>query len=171
MPKFKATIFLICAVIFTVGTFDLVTDNHDLIKENEFLTMEAEAYKKAYESALEKQTEVLDKETENVYDIAERIYNIDKDLLVAIERHETGNYTSDVYLIKNNTWGCIEGNVYRAFGSVEQSTLDLARCLRFYYYNYGLDTLEQIATQFCPNDVDNWVASIKQIYEEMKNER
>lgn len=106
----------------------------------------------------------------DVYETAKELYNVDPLLLEAIERHECKNYTSTNYKEKNNTWGAIEGNGYKTFDSVEQSTLELARCLRFYYFNYGLNSLEEIASEFAPKDVKEWVADVGKIYEELQND-
>lgn len=133
-----------------------------LMDNNEYLTHELDIYKSVYENVVEQQPK-----KESIYEIAERIYNVEAELLIAIEMHETGNYTSELLYTNCNTWGAHDGNQYKVYSNVEESTLDLARCLRVYYYNYGLTTLEQIATEFCPNDIEGWVADVKQIYKEV----
>ena len=130
--------------------------------ENQYLKKELNVYRSAYENVVEQPKK------ESIYEIAERIYDVEAELLIAIELHETGNYTSELLYTNCNTWGAHDSKQYKVYGNVEESTLDLARCLRVYYYNYGLTTLEQIATEFCPTDIEGWVADVKQIYEEVK---
>ena len=101
------------------------------------------------------------------YDYAEMIYNIDADLLKAIEILETGNFTSELYLTQNNTFGANVNGEYLTYESHGQSTLELARTLRFNYINKGLDTLQEINYVFCPDDLE-WANKVEQIYYEVK---
>lgn len=134
-----------------------------LMDANEYLTQELDIYKSAYQNV----TEQVPKK-ESIYEIAEEVYGIEKELLIAIEKHETKKYQSRLYIEQNNTWGSHDGNEYRTYRNDDESTLDLARCLRVYYYNNGLNTLEEIATEFCQNDIDGWVAKVKYFYNDLK---
>lgn len=100
------------------------------------------------------------------YEIAEEIYNVDKYLLMAIETLETGHFKSENYLKNNNTFGANVGNGYFYYDSHEQSTMELARLLRFSYFNKGLDTLEKINPVFCPTD-SQWHVKVQKIYNEL----
>ncbi len=104
----------------------------------------------------------------NVYIVANKYYGVDMVLLQAIERHESSNYTSDLYKNNKNTWGAKNSDgSFKTFDSYDESTMELARCLKYGYIKYGLDTIEEIATVYCPDDVDEWVKDVKMLYEEI----
>lgn len=159
MDKFKAFILMICVALFGSWIYDLHCENESLMKE-------VDLYRTAYIKQLKKQDV---QELKNVYQKAEEIYSVEAELLEAIERLETGNYTSDLYASKNNTWGAFDGYEYISFDSHEQSTVELARTLKFNYIDEGLQTIEEIGTKYCPTD-ENWAIKITQIYEEIKGE-
>lgn len=112
--------------------------------------------------------EIENQDVKSVYELAEEIYGVEAELLEAIERLETGNYTSDVYKAKNNTWGAFDGKEYKSFDSHEQSTLELARCLKLYYLDEGIVTLTEIGRKYCPSD-PNWSEKVNEIYMELKS--
>ncbi|MBL8956031.1 MAG: peptidoglycan-binding protein, partial [Myxococcaceae bacterium] len=71
---------------------------------------------------------------------AARRNNIDPLLLVAISRHETGNWTSSAFRNKNNAMGISNANGPRTFSSASQSIDIMARELakpNGYYRNAG----------------------------------
>lgn len=111
---------------------------------------------------------VVEKELNRV-EIAGETYNLDPLMLEAIERLETGNYTSEIYHENYNTWGAFDGTNYLKFDSEMQSTIELARTLRFNYFDKGLDTLEKIGKVYCPTD-EKWAEKVKEIYDELKGE-
>lgn len=124
---------------------------------------------KAENDELKERVEELENQPEPEIDIlqlAGELYDIDPKLLEAIERLECGNYTSTLYLEKNNTWGAFDGVSYKSFDSHEQSTMELARTLRLYYYDKGLDTIEEIGSVYCPGS-DTWAQKVRQIYEQL----
>lgn len=94
-------------------------------------------------------------------------YDIDPKLLEAIERLETGNYTSDVYKSLNNTWGAMDGDSFMSFESTDESTMALARCLRLYYFDEGYDTIEKISKKYCPYNAEHWAEQVSAIYSEL----
>lgn len=125
---------------------------------------------KAENDELKERVEELENQPEPEIDIlkyAGELYDIDPKLLEAIERLESGNYTSNIYLTKNNTWGAYDSlnGVYYTFDSHEQSTMELARTLRYNYFNKGLDTLEEIEPIYCPDG--NWAVQVREIYEQL----
>lgn len=126
---------------------------------------------KAENDELKERVEELESQPEPEIDIlqlAGELYDIDPKLLEAIERLECGNYTSTLYLEKNNTWGAYDSinGVYYTFDSREQSTMEFARSLRFNYFNHGLDTIEEIGAVYCPGS-DTWAQKVRQIYEQL----
>lgn len=130
------------------------------------LVLSLGAYKKASTEVIEAKGEIVSLKSANanlvyeinnqpvkeVYQLAEEIYGIEAELLMAIEILETGYYTSTLYKTHNNTWGAFDGKEYKSFDSHKQSTLELARCLRFNYLNQGLVTLTEIGKVYCPDD-------------------
>jgi hypothetical protein len=144
------------------------------------LVLSLGAYKKASVEVIEAKGQIVSLKSANanlvyeienypvkeVYELAEEIYGIEAELLEAIERLETGHYTSDVYKAKNNTWGARYNGEYKSFDSHKQSTLELARCLRFNYLNEGLTTLTEIGARYCPND-PKWASKVNSIYLEL----
>lgn len=94
-------------------------------------------------------------------------YNIDPKLLEAIERLETGHYTSDVYKSMNNSWGAMDGDNFICFDSPDESTMALAKCLRTYYFDEGYDTIEKISKKYCPVNAEHWAEQVSAIYSEL----
>lgn len=105
----------------------------------------------------------------DVYEVANKFYGVDINLLKAIEMHESARYTSDLFLENNNSWGAMCGDGYLAFDSHEQSVMELARTIKYYYLDLGLDTIDKMAVKYCPDDYVNWSNSVKEIYEEVNN--
>lgn len=103
----------------------------------------------------------------NNYDYAELIYNIDGDLLRAIEKLETGNFTSKLYESHNNTYGANGVDGYYLYDNHAQSTLELARTLRYNYIDRGINKIEDIGKIFAPND-EEWADKVIELYNEIK---
>lgn len=114
-------------------------------------------------------------EPKDILVVAGNKYNIDPKLLEAIERLESGHYTSNLYKAKNNTWGAWGGNDWMSFNSREESTMALAKCLRENYYDKGLVELEDIGAKYCPdktnttdkNEAMEWAYNVRAIYNEL----
>ncbi len=116
---------------------------------------------------------------QDIHEQAGAMYNIDPNILRAIERHETGNYTSSVYKMYNNTYGgqipTPQGRYFLRYNSPDESTMALAKLLRNMYYNQGMTTLETIQPVYCPNGEppgpnNSWVRSVSAIYWEEVSE-
>lgn len=101
------------------------------------------------------------------YEIASMVYEIDPYLLEAIERLETGHYKSPVFLNLNNSYGGRYNGEYLSYDSHLQSTMELARLLRFSYYNNGITDLNEIGKIYCPDD-ETWATKVKEIYNGLK---
>ena len=144
------------------------------------LVLSLGAYKKASTEVIEAKGQIVSLKSANanlvyeienrpvkeIYELAEEIYGIEAELLQAIEILETGWYTSTLYEAKNNTWGARVNGEYKSFDSHKQSTMELARCLRFNYLNQGLVTLTEIGNKYCPDDPE-WASKVNQIYLEL----
>lgn len=110
-----------------------------------------------------------------IKEVAER-YGIDYKLAIAIAKWETGNYTSNAFVNKNNVGGLMywDGNksVLQSFNSVGAGIEAFVSNLKRNYYDLGLDTVEEIQKKYAPvgafNDPNNlnsnWVNGVKNIY-------
>ena len=95
-------------------------------------------------------------------------------LVVAISKHETGNWTSELYK-KNNNFGGIynsrEGKFY-SYESNEKGLQAFVNLLKNNYFGQGLDTIEKIGAKYCPVGASNdptgvnqyWVPRVTQYY-------
>lgn len=107
-------------------------------------------------------------EEKNIFMVASETYGIDYKLLVAIAQHETGNFTSKLWVENKNAGGMIDGRGgFQKFNSVEEGVMEMARNLKRNYYNYGLTTIEQIQPKYCPSvdgGCSNWVKNVRYFY-------
>lgn len=135
------------------------------------------------------QLEAKDKEIErlkvvaNLKDIEKKIYNkaLESDLtheqailVVAISKHETGNWTSSLYK-ENNNFGGIYNSKEKKFYSYESNEKGLqafVNLLKNNYFGKGLNTIEEIGAKYCPVGASNdpkginqhWVPKVTQYY-------
>ena len=119
----------------------------------------------------------------NLNDIEKSIYNksIENELtheqailIIAISRHETGNWTSNLYKNNNNFGGLYNGNEgkFYSYNSKEEGLQAFVNLLKNNYFSKGLDTIEKIGAKYCPigasNDSTginvNWVPRVNQYY-------
>ena len=116
-------------------------------------------------------------------DIEKKIYNksIESELtheqailVVAISKHETGNWTSELYK-KNNNFGGIYNSKEQKFYSYESNDKGLqafVNLLKNNYFGQGLDTIEEIGNKYCPVGASNdptgvnqhWIPKVTQYY-------
>lgn len=116
-------------------------------------------------------------------DIEKKIYNksIESELtheqailVVAISKHETGNWTSELYK-KNNNFGGIYNSreeKFYSYKSKEEGLQAFVNLLKNNYFGQGLDTIEKIGAKYCPVGASNdptgvnqyWVPRVTQYY-------
>lgn len=116
-------------------------------------------------------------------DIEKKIYNVAINseltheqaiLVVAISKHETGNWTSNLYK-NNNNFGGIYNSKEQKFYSYESNDKGLqafVNLLKNNYFGKGLDTIEKIGAKYCPVGASNdptgvnqhWVPKVTQYY-------
>ena len=116
-------------------------------------------------------------------DIEKKIYNVAINseltheqaiLVVAISKHETGNWTSNLYK-NNNNFGGIYNSKEKKFYSYESNEKGLqafVNLLKNNYFGKGLDTIEEIGSKYCPVGAENdptgvnqhWVPKVTQYY-------
>ena len=116
-------------------------------------------------------------------DIEKKIYNksIESELtheqailVVAISKHETGNWTSNLYKNNNNFGGIYNGREekFYSYKSKEEGLQAFVNLLKNNYFGKGLDTIEKIGAKYCPVGASNdptgvnqyWVPRVTQYY-------
>lgn len=131
-------------------------------------------------------TEII-KETKNTCQLSTeiecQIYNkaIEKELtheqailLVAISKHETGNWTSYNFKNKNNLGGLYNGSkgTFYSYESLESGIEAFVNLLKNRYFGKGLNTIEEIGNVYCPVGASNdpnglnqyWIPKVSQYY-------
>lgn len=76
--------------------------------------------------------------------------NVDSKLMLSIGAAESGYYTSETMLSKNNIYGGMGSNGLIAYKNIEYGVMQYIKKMSEKYYNYGLDTPEKIGYVFCP---------------------
>lgn len=129
------------------------------------------------EKQVVEENKVIDLENDN----ANNIYNkaiengLTKDqaiLVVSISRHETGNWTSKAFHNNYNFGGIMDSDGLRDYENYDQGLNDFVRILKNYYFDLGLNTIEQIGTKYCPVGAENdpnglnqyWVGGVTEFY-------
>lgn len=93
-------------------------------------------------------------------------------LVVAISRHETGGWASNLYVNNNNFGGLYNSSAKKFFSyeTKEEGLNAMLKTLKKYYFDKGLTTIESIGAKYCPvgaNDNGSnkyWVGSVTNIY-------
>ena len=119
----------------------------------------------------------------NFNDIEKKIYNksIENELtheqavlVVAISKHETGNWTSYNFKEKNNLGGLYNGSkgTFYSYESLESGIEAFVNLLKNRYFGKGLNTIEEIGNIYCPVGASNdpnglnqyWIPKVSQYY-------
>jgi len=130
------------------------------IKENDKINKLSEIEKKIYYKALENEL------TENQAFI-----------ILAISKHETGNWSSKAFLNKNNLGGIMCNTGLRSYNSLDEGITAFIQLLKNRYFLQGLDTIEKIQPIYCPIGADNdpnnlnqyWLPNVSKYYNEYIN--
>lgn len=95
-------------------------------------------------------------------------------LLVAISKHETGNWTSYNFKNKNNLGGLYNGKegTFYSYETLEKGIEAFVNLLKNRYFGKGLNTIEEIGNVYCPvgakNDPNglnvNWIPKVTMFY-------
>lgn len=102
---------------------------------------------------------------EEMFRLAASTYDVDYDMLYAIARLETGNFTSNLFVNSNNAGG-MRGSDWLSFDSQQEGIMEMARLLRYNYIDQGLTTVEQIAVKYCPPTSSDWASKVRQLMNE-----
>ena len=179
LPKIARIIFVYCLIGLIVYNYV----NPSIVVET--IETETLTYVYGFDSDYSESEEQV--ETTNTIDLgnenATNIYTKAIDLgltenqaliVVSISRHETGNWTSKAFT-KNNNFGGIMTNgatQIKNYETYEQGLTDFVSILKKYYFDLGLNTIEQIGAKYCPvgakNDPNglnkNWVNGVSTFY-------
>ena len=95
-------------------------------------------------------------------------------MIVAISKHETGNWTSRAFKNKNNFGGVMCNTGLKQYNSLEEGLNGFVNLLKNRYFNRGLDTVDKIGAVYCPVGASNdphglnqhWVPNVTKYYNE-----
>ncbi len=95
-------------------------------------------------------------------------------LLIAISKHETGNWTSDLYKNNNNFGGIYNSREekFYSYKSKEEGLQAFVNLLKNNYFGKGLKSIEEIGNKYCPVGASNdpkgvnqhWIPKVTQYY-------
>ena len=101
-------------------------------------------------------------------------------IVIAISKHETGNWTSNLYKNKNNWGGNYNGSKkeFYKFDTKEEGLEYFIRNLKKGYFDKGRNTIEDIGRKYCPvgakNDPNNinkhWIPQVTEYYNDYLNQ-
>jgi hypothetical protein len=97
--------------------------------------------------------------------------------ILAISKHETGNWTSKIFIERHNFGGIIRNGKFESYENNEQGIKDMIHVLKDYYFARGKNTLEDIQKSYCPIGASNdptglnnyWLPRVTQYYNEYLN--
>lgn len=138
---------------------------------------------------IENTTNKVDNSCKLKKDIECKIYNkgIEKGLtkeqsliLVAISKHETGNWTSTAFKEKHNFGGIMSSSTgkLKVYKNQNEGLEGFVNLLKNNYFGKGLNTIEKIGAKYCPVGAKNdtrdvnkyWVPNVTQFYNEYVNQ-
>lgn len=95
-------------------------------------------------------------------------------LLISISRHETGYWSSENFLTKNNFGGimCSDGTKIVNYKSYEEGLNAFINLLKNHYFAKGLNSIEEIGKIYCPVGAANdpkglnkyWIGNVTKFY-------
>ena len=130
---------------------------------NEYQTM-VELYELENKTLKEDLIVRLDELTiEEMFKVAANVYDLDFNLVYAITRLETGNFTSGLWLNSNNPGGIKSGSGWASYRSQFVGIMEMCRILRYGYIDQGLTTPEAIGKKYCPNSSEGWADKVNQL--------
>lgn len=98
-------------------------------------------------------------------------------IAIAITKHETGTYTSDIFKNKNNIGGLYNSKekCFYTYSTIEDGIDAYIRNLKKGYFDEGLDTIEKIQSKYAPLNVENdptglnnnWISGVTYYYDEL----
>lgn len=183
----KVGIIYLMIILSTIGIFSMVPKNVDTkviqtnvsnIVEKVETTEQVEETETTEQVAIVEQTNAtckIDNETAcYIYNSAIE-YGLEHNqalLVVAISRHETGGWSSSLYVNNNNFGGLYNSSAKKFFSyeTKEDGLNAMLNTLSKSYFNKGLTTIESIGAKYCPVGANDngtnqyWVGSVTKIY-------
>ena len=176
-------------VIFVYGLIAIIIINYSfpIVKvETKQVETETIVYIDSQESTREqvKETSTLDLKNDNANKIYAKAIELGLDqnqalMVVSISRHETGNWTSKAFNNNNNFGGIMTNNAtqIKNYETYEEGLNDFVSILKKYYFDLGLNTIEQIGAKYCPVGAKNdpnglnkhWVGGVSTFYQNYVN--
>lgn len=176
-------------VIFVYGLIAIIIINYSfpIVKvETKQVETETIVYIDSQESTREqvKETSTLDLKNDNANKIYAKAIELGLDqnqalIVVSISRHETGNWTSKAFNNNNNFGGIMTNNAtqIKNYETYEEGLNDFVSILKKYYFDLGLNTIEQIGAKYCPVGAKNdpnglnkhWVGGVSTFYQNYVN--
>lgn len=98
-----------------------------------------------------------------IYKACERYY-VPFSIVLAIARLETGWFTSDAYLYRNNPGGLSRNEVPLSFSSKDAGVDKFVKNLKENYFDEGLNTPYEIGQKYCPVNPD-WANMVSRLME------
>ena len=90
-------------------------------------------------------------------------YGINDSIPLAIARLETGHFTSNAYLYKNNPGGMSVKEIPITYATIEDGVEAFVSNLAENYFDIGLTTPETIAQKYCPVNASHWSSMVTQL--------
>lgn len=184
----KVGIIYLMIILSTIGIFSMVPNkkvdtkviqtNVSNIVEKVETTEQVEETETTEQVAIVEQTNAtckIDNETAcYIYNSAIE-YGLEHNqalLVVAISRHETGGWSSSLYVNNNNFGGLYNSSAKKFFSyeTKEDGLNAMLNTLSKSYFNKGLTTIESIGAKYCPVGANDngtnqyWVGSVTKIY-------
>ncbi len=94
-------------------------------------------------------------------------YGVDPYLAIAISRHETGNWTSELCVKSNNFGGMRGADDWYTYDSIESGIDAFCKMLKGYKDN-GMGTINTMANTYCGENSSHWINSVEYFYEQEK---
>lgn len=98
-----------------------------------------------------------------IYKVCEK-YHVPFSIVLAIARLETGWFTSDAYLYRNNPGGLSRNEIPLSFSSKDVGVDRFVKNLKENYFDEGLDTPYEIGQKYCPVNPD-WANMVSRLME------
>lgn len=181
-----ARVTVIYSMLLIVGTGTFITYNYPKVKfEVKSISENIDIPKIEFDNTVEAKTKpkksTVQKVCEKYSEIECKIFKTTKKhklttnqgyMLMAISKHETGDWTSSIYKNYHNMGGIIGSNGFRQYSSLDEGIEDFVNLLDKYYINNGRNTIELIGAKYCPVGASNdptglnqhWVPQVTKYY-------
>lgn len=171
----KVGVVYVLVALAIFGTFNLTNTKaiEKTIVEEKVLVVPFEETKEL-ETEIKKQVNFTNVNETNIYNksLEKGLTHEQAILLVAISKHETGNWTSQAFTQNHNYGGIMCKDGIRYYNTFEDGLDHFVELLKNNYFGQGLNTIEEIGAKYCPigalNDPNNlnqyWVPKVTQFY-------